>query len=131
MRKLWDAFRRRKPASPAEPPPAEHRHEMYRHLPFPFENDRFPDTLGAVIQRTVLEGHEPAREVIHSADNSWLVGDGINDPNEPGAVVAACMLHVIEQNSSVTKLATLPLGHAARRDNPGRPWVIEPYDLLD
>jgi hypothetical protein len=33
----------------------------------------------------VLDGSEPAREVIHADDNSWMVGDGVNDPKEPGA----------------------------------------------
>jgi hypothetical protein len=30
--------------------------EMFQHLPFPFSDDRFPDSLGAVVQCTVLSG---------------------------------------------------------------------------
>jgi hypothetical protein len=59
--------------------------EVFQHLPFPFEGGVFPEKLGAVVQRTVLDGHEPAREVVHADDGSWLVGDGVNDPNPPGA----------------------------------------------
>jgi hypothetical protein len=46
------------------------RPEMFQRLPFPFDADEFPAALGAVIQRTVLEGSEPAREVIHTPDGS-------------------------------------------------------------
>ncbi len=35
-------------------------------VPFPFEGDRFPHQLGAVVQNTVLRGEQPAREVIHT-----------------------------------------------------------------
>jgi hypothetical protein len=49
-------------------PPAE----MIRYLPFPFPRGSFPAELGAVIQRTVLDRRELAREVIHSAENSWM-----------------------------------------------------------
>ncbi|MET8256512.1 hypothetical protein [Micromonospora sp. NPDC005205] len=103
------------------------QHEMFRSLPFPFSGGRFPDNLGAVVQRTVLEGREPAREVTHTDDNSWLVGDGVNDPNQPDAVVATCLRHVMELNSSVAQLASLPLGQSAFRKNPGEPWVIETH----
>lgn len=103
------------------------QHEVFRSLPFPFSGGRFPDNLGAVVQCTVLEGREPAREVIHTDENSWIVGDGVNDPNQPGAVVVTCMAYVVRQNSSVTQLASLPLGQTAYRKNPGEPWVIEPH----
>jgi hypothetical protein len=83
-------------------PPAE----MIRYLPFPFPGRGFPAELGAVIQRTVLDGREPAREVIHSAEDSWMVGDGLNDPNVPGACVARHIHHVLARNSSVAALAS-------------------------
>lgn len=38
-----------------------------------------------------------------------------------------CINQVVAQNSSVARLASLPLGHVAYRENPGRPWVIEPH----
>ena len=94
-------------------------------MPFPFDGDAFPVTLGAVVQRTVLDGTEPAREVIHAADGSWLVGDGVSDPNEPDAVVVTHIVHVVARNSSVAELASLPPGHIATRKQPGDPWLRE------
>ena len=63
--------------------------EMFQHLPSPFADDRFPDSLSAVVQRTVLSGEYPAREVVHAPDGSWLIGDGVNDPHPPGASSAS------------------------------------------
>ena len=97
--------------------------EVSRVLPFPFEGNVFPAALGAVVQRTVLDGDEPAREVIHEADGSWLVGDGVHDPNDPGAIVVTHISHVVARNSSVADLASLPPGHIAMRAQPGQPWV--------
>jgi hypothetical protein len=34
---------------------------MFHRLPFPFAHGQFPRELGAVVQRTVLSGDEPAR----------------------------------------------------------------------
>jgi len=100
--------------------------EMFRELPFPYPGGVFPKQLGAVVQKTVLSGEEPARLVIHTQDNSWLVGDGINDPNEPGACVATHIWHVIEKDRSVAELASLGCGFQVTRDGPGEPWYAEP-----
>ena len=104
---------------------------MFRHLPFPFAGGVFPPDLGAVIQRTVMVGDEPAREVVHTPDNSWLVGDGVNDPNLPGASVVGHITHVLERNSSVAALASLPLGHIATRTEPGEDWSISSLEWPD
>ena len=104
---------------------------MFQHLPFPFEGGVFPRQLGAVIQRTVLRGDEPAREVVHAEDGSWLVGDGVNDPNEPGACVANHIWHAIERNSSMVELAHMPPGHQANRSGPGDAWSVSPTRWLD
>ena len=101
--------------------------EVVRHLPFPFDGDVFPSNLGAVIQLTVLRGEQPAREVVHAEDGSWLVGDGINDPNEPGAMIVGHIAHAIERNSSLAELASMPAAHIATRSDPGSAWVIEPH----
>jgi hypothetical protein len=98
--------------------------EMFRHLPFPFDNDRFPSELGAVVQQSVLTGEQPAREVIHAPDGSWIVGDGVNDPNLSGASVATHLAHAIERNSSIAELADMPPGHIAQRSDPGEAWTI-------
>jgi hypothetical protein len=105
--------------------------EMFRDLPFPFDDGRFPFQLGAVVQRTVADGEEPAREVIHAEDNSWLVGDGINDPNLPGAATVLHMHHVLQADPTLGAMASLPLGHVAKREAPGRPWVISVLKWFD
>ena len=99
--------------------------EMFRTLPWPFTSGSFPETLGAVVQRSVLDGHEPARVVIHSEDGSWLIGDGFNDPNEEGASIATHIAHALERNSSINELVNLPPGHVATRPGPGEPWIVE------
>jgi hypothetical protein len=104
---------------------------VFRYLPFLFEGDVFPSNLGAVIQRTVLTGVEPAREVVHDADGSWLVGDGVHNPNNPGAAVANHLWHAIERKTSIAELASMPPGHMATRDRPGDRWVITPCHLPD
>lgn len=100
--------------------------EVFRRLPFPFEGGVFPEALGAVVQLTVLHGIEPAREVVHAHDGSWLVGDGVNDPNVDGACTVTHIWHAIERNSSIGELATMAPGTMARRDGPGSEWRTEP-----
>ena len=104
---------------------------MFRYLPFPFEGGSFPPQLGVVVQRTVLDGVEPAREVTHADDGSWMVGDGVNDPNEPGACLATHMSHVTERDSSVALLAELAPGQVAKRGEIGDPWVISAHEWPD
>jgi hypothetical protein len=104
--------------------------EMVRRIDFPFVDGRFPADLGAVVQRTVLDGQLPARYVAHTADNDWVVGDEINDPNLDGASVAAHMRHVVDKDSTLESLATLPPGFQARRAAPEQPWTIEPFRWL-
>lgn len=103
-------------------------HEVFRHLPFPFEDARFPASLGAVVQRTVLDGAEPARTVIHTDEGSWLVGDGVNDPNLPGAVAVVGMVHVVDQDPTLDELATLPPGHIAERDSLEDVWHVRSHE---
>ncbi|UZN03773.1 hypothetical protein [Cellulomonas sp. S1-8] len=101
--------------------------EIFRHLPFPFEGGRFPSDLGAVVQRTVLSGEQPAREVVHAPDGSWLVGDGVNDPNVPGASTVTHLVHAYDAhrwNTTIAELAGMPPGRIATRPGPGAPWTI-------
>lgn len=102
--------------------------EMFQHLPFPFPDSRFPRELGAVIQRTVLDGTQPARLIAHDLDGSWLVGDGVTDPNLTGAVIATHIWHAIERNSSLADLADLAPGSQATRSEPEEPWSIGPFE---
>ncbi|MBM2620981.1 hypothetical protein JIG36_36325 [Actinoplanes sp. LDG1-06] len=106
-------------------------HEVFRYVPFPFPEGQFPHSLGAVVQRTVLEGVEPARQVFHTADNSWNVGDGVNDPNEPGAVVVTCLRRLVDRDPSMAQLVDLPHGYEAYRAGPDQPWRREPFTPLD
>lgn len=98
--------------------------EIHQHLPFPFERGQFPSDLGAVVQGTVLSGDIPAREVVHTPDGSWLIGDGVSDPNLPGASMVSNISHAVQWNSSIAELATMGPGHIAERSDPGSPWQI-------
>jgi hypothetical protein len=104
---------------------------MVWRVPFPFRDGSFPPELGAVIQRSVLEGREPARVVIHTEENDWAVGDGVGDPNLPGQSVVAHLQHAIERNPSVAALASLPEGHVATRGDPDEPWSISRHEWPD
>jgi hypothetical protein len=108
-----------------------HDSEAARRIPWPFPDGRFPANLGAVIQQTVLSGALPARLVIHDQDDDWSVGDGVNDPNAPGACAVAHMAHVLDRNSSVAGLASLPPGWAATREGPAWPWHRFPHRYPD
>ena len=105
--------------------------EVTRYVAWPFPDGHFPGNLGAVIQRTVLRGELPARLVVHSSENDWCVGDGVNDPNAPDACVVAHIGHVVARNSSVAELASLPPGWEARRDGPGQPWQLSEHEYRD
>ncbi|MFI1965424.1 hypothetical protein ACH429_15145 [Streptomyces pathocidini] len=104
-----------------------HGHEVFRTAPFPFPGDRFPEGLGAVVQRTVAEGLLPALTVVHDTEGDWLVGDGANDPNLPDACQVHCLAHLAEADPAIAETATLPPGHAAYREGPGSPWVVRPF----
>jgi hypothetical protein len=101
--------------------------EVFRDLPFPYPDAKFPADQGAVVQTTVGTGERPALYVAHTPDNDWLVGDGISDPNEPGACVVMGIWHVIEHNSSVATLADLPIGWHAHRSDPRTTWRRSPF----
>lgn len=105
--------------------------DMMRRVPWPFPEDRFPDDLGAAVQRTVLEGSLPALFVAHAADGDWMVGDGVNDPNEPGSTVATHMRHVVARDTGVDALATLPPGRRADRQSAADPWVVSDFTYED
>jgi len=94
-------------------------------VPFPYEGDQFPPALGAVVLNTVLHGEQPAREVIHTPAGDWCVGDGVNDPNVPGASTATHISHAVQRNSSIASLATMPPGHIAHRADPGLDWDVQ------
>jgi hypothetical protein len=105
--------------------------EIFRYLAFPFPGNTFPPDLGAVVLRSVLSGERPALEVVHAPDGSWAVSDGVSDPNKPGASRIGHMSHVVECNSSVAQLATMPPNHIATRSGPGEAWVVHELEGWD
>lgn len=89
---------------------------MFKELPFPFHDNEFPADLGAVVMRTVLDGQRPGLHVAHFPDGGgWAAGDGVGDPNEPGAVIATHIWHAIEKDSRIREVASLPPGQQANR----------------
>ena len=63
--------------------------EMFQTREWPFEGNRFPPDLGAIVMKTVLDNGLPVLQFVHFPDNSWAVADGVNDPNESGACIAS------------------------------------------
>lgn len=104
--------------------------EMERFVEFPFPDERFPDELGAVVQRTILDEGQAVRYVGHTHENDWCLSDGVTDPNAPGATVAVHIRHVIDHDPTLEPLASLPVGFQAERDSPNEPWRITPFAWL-
>ena len=101
-------------------------HEVFQDVPFPFADGRFPPQLGVLVQRTVADGELPALTVIHAADNSWIVLDGVNDPNLDDACVIDAMVHLVEDDPSLAATATLEPGHRADREQADDVWQAFP-----
>lgn len=76
----------------------------------------------------MLDGTEPARDVLHDDEGHWLVGDGVNDPNTEGACVLAHMGHVLDVNPHVRALADMPRGTQAEWC--GEHWHRRPLGYL-
>ncbi len=91
------------------------------------QDARFPDGLGAVVQWTVAREELPALIVIHDSDGDWLIGDGVNDPNEAGACGIVHIRQVANVDPTVEQTATLPPGHYAHRPAGDQPWTISPW----
>jgi hypothetical protein len=95
---------------------------------FPFADEAFPSDLGGFISRTALEGSAPILYVAHLHDNAWVMTDAQGDPNDEGALLVACVWHVISQDPTLADAASLPIGWEAVRDWPGEPWRGRPFD---
>jgi hypothetical protein len=106
-------------------------HEVFPRMPFPFPDGRFPPGLGALVQRTITDGELPALTVIHTGDNSWVVLDGVNDPNLDGACVIDAMVHLVADDPSLAVVAGLDVGHRADREHVGAVWQAFPYRMED
>jgi hypothetical protein len=85
----------------------------------------------AVVQYTVARGELPALIVIHDAEDYWLVGDDVGDPNLPDACGIYHLSHVADLDSTVAVTMALPQGYAARRDSAGLEWRVEKWEYND
>ena len=100
-------------------------------LRWPFPDGRFPADLLAVVQRTVSDGRLPALVVVHDDEDDWLIGDGVNDPNEDGASIVCHVQHITAADPTIEDLAGLPPGHAAERSALGESWSVFPWTYPD
>ncbi len=91
----------------------------------------FPAKLGAVVQLTVMDGTEPVRLVIHDDQGDWLIGDGVNDPNLPGACKVICLNCVTAAHPTIAALAGMPRGQMAERASVDAPWQISHHSYDD
>ncbi|MRH93442.1 hypothetical protein GFY24_39580 [Nocardia sp. SYP-A9097] len=94
-------------------------HEVRRGVPWPYPNNQFPQNLGMVVQRTVIEGTEPARVAIHWADGDWTVADDVNDPN--GNAMVVCVEHLVTADDTFAALAAMPPETQAFRQDLAKP----------
>lgn len=102
--------------------------EMFRDMPWPFYNHQFPESLGAVVMKTVLSGERPALQVLHDPDNGWNIADGVDDPNTPGGCVAAHISHVVSLDPTLAPLAAMPPGTIADRFEVGGDWHFRDFE---
>ncbi|MGW7824514.1 hypothetical protein ACWGLF_42050 [Streptomyces puniciscabiei] len=89
-----------------------------------------PDAAG-VVQRTIINGELPALIVVHDDEGDWLIGDGVNDPNEDEACGIYHLSHVLRLDGSVAEALTIPIGYAATRESVSAPWEVAPWEYKD
>lgn len=87
--------------------------------------------LAGVVQRTVVRGELPARVVVHDDEGDWLIGDGVNDPNEEGACGIFHFTHIVRMDPSLMEVLDIPVGYAAFRESGSSPWEISPWRYED
>ena len=87
--------------------------------------------VGGVVQRTIINGELPALIVVHDDEGDWLIGDGVNDPNEDGACGIYHLSHVVSLDSSLAEVMKIPIGYAARRESVTDPWRISVWEYDD
>ncbi|WP_225836173.1 hypothetical protein [Streptomyces sp. NK08204] len=87
--------------------------------------------LAGVVQRTIIKGELPALIVVHDDEGDWLIGDGVNDPNEDGACGIYHLGHVVSLDASLAEVMNLPIGYAATRESKLSPWEISPWEYGD
>lgn len=87
-------------------------------------NWKFPDSPHArvYLSETVHKGVEPVTYVSHDLeDGAWqFLGDSMD---RGGGPVISCFHHPIDNDSTLSELADLPLGWCATRSKPGEAWI--------
>lgn len=80
----------------------------------------------AIASVRVLHGEEPLRLVMRYADGGWAFL--CNTTANVDDLVAVHPHHLFDEFAGdLASLRPLPRGHLAVRDDPGRPWRVEPY----
>ena len=77
--------------------------------------------------KTIPSQASPALLVAHDPDGSWMIGDGVGDPNDPNACMATRIWHVVGRDASLEKLAAMAPGSQASRANATDPWTISAF----
>jgi hypothetical protein len=81
----------------------------------------------AIASVRVIHGAEPLRLVLRYADGGWAFL--CNTTADVDDLMAVHSHHLFDEfPGDLRSLRFLPPRHLAVRDEPGRPWRIEPYD---
>lgn len=80
---------------------------------------------------SVLEGSHPILHVTHDSDDgSWQFHTGNGRPSIDEARIV-CLQQIVELDSSITELASLPVGWQAKREQIDRPWRLSRIETKD
>lgn len=74
-----------------------------------------------------MRGELAARVVVHDEDGDWLVGDGINDPNEEDGRGLFHLVDVVMNDPSIQPALGIPSGFAGTRDSSEEAQVVSPW----
>ena len=99
-----------------------HNHD-FSTSSWPFKE---PENTAVFTSSEVLHHNHPLLLVFHDHDGDWQFLHGEVGPDDEGHVV--CLGCVFSRDSTVGQLADMPNGWFAYRDEPGKPWEIEPYE---
>jgi hypothetical protein len=87
--------------------------------------------VAGVVQRTIVNGEMPALVVVHDDDGDWLIGDGVNDPNEDGACGIFHLGHIVSMDPTLAEVMNLPIGYSAMRETASSVWEISRWEYED
>lgn len=92
-------------------------------------NNIFPDSLSTAVFTTkyVLMNHSPILHVYHYEDDGAWQFSGEEDSEEEDYRIVS-LKEMIEMDSSILKLANMPLGYYAKRIDVNSEWEIDVID---